>query len=127
MSGGGYEVGTAAPLRAVHRLPWMTGPEGEPHAHDYRVQLTVRRAELDDRGMVCDLDILDGALGDLVRRLDGQDLDAVIEDVEAVTVEVLARWLHERLRGPVGSAGGEWLQVRVWESPEAYGAYSGPP
>jgi 6-pyruvoyltetrahydropterin/6-carboxytetrahydropterin synthase len=126
MSDGGYEVGTAAPLRALHRLPWMTGPEGEPHAHDYRVQLTVRRAELDERGMVCDLDILDGALGDLVRRLDGQDLDAIVDDAEAVTVEVLSRWLHERLREPVGSAGGEWLQVRVWESPEAYGAYSGP-
>jgi 6-pyruvoyltetrahydropterin/6-carboxytetrahydropterin synthase len=125
MTGEGYEVGTAAPLRAVHRLPWMTGPEGEPHAHDYRVQLTVRRAALDERGMVCDLDLLDAALGDLVKRLDGQDLDAIVEDAEAVTVEVLARWLHGRLRDPVRSAGGEWLGVRVWESPEAYGAYRG--
>lgn len=122
----GFEVGTGAPLRAVHRLPWMTGPEAEPHAHDYRVQLAVRRAALDERGMVCDLDLLDGALGELVGRLDGQDLDAIIEDADAVTVEVLARWLHERLREPVRSAGGEWLTVRVWESPEAFGAYRGP-
>lgn len=126
MTGEGYEVGTEAPLRAVHRLPWMTGPEGEPHAHDYRVQLTVRRAALDERGMVCDLDLLDGALRDLVSRLDGQDLDAIVEDAEAVTVEVLARWLHGRLSEPVRSAGGEWLGVRVWESGEAYGAYRGP-
>jgi hypothetical protein len=68
VSDGGYEVGTAAPLRAIHRLPWMSGPEAEP----------------------------------------------------------LARWLHERLREPVRSAGGEWLGVRVWESGEAYGAYRGP-
>jgi 6-pyruvoyltetrahydropterin/6-carboxytetrahydropterin synthase len=126
VSDGAYEVGTAVPLRAVHRLPWMTGPEGEPHAHDYRVQVAVRRVELDERGMVCDLDVLDGALGDLVGRLDGQDLDAIVEGVEAVPVEVLARWLHERLREPVGSAGGGWLRVRVWESPDAYGAYAGP-
>jgi 6-pyruvoyltetrahydropterin/6-carboxytetrahydropterin synthase len=122
---GGYEVGTGAPLRAVHRLPWMTGPEGEPHAHDYRVQLIVRRTELDERGMVCDLDLLDRALGDLVAQLDGRDLDATIEDVDAVTVEVLARWLHARLREPVRSAGAEWLEMRVWESDEAYGAYRG--
>lgn len=123
---GGYEVGTAAPLRAIHRLPWMTGPEAEPHAHDYRIQLTVRRAELNERGMVCDLDRLDGALADVVGRLDGQDLDAIVEGVDAVTVEVLARWLHERLREGVRSAGGEWLGVHVWESAEAYGAYRGP-
>jgi len=121
----GYEVGTGASLRAVHRLPWMTGPEGEPHAHDYRLQLIVRRAELDGRGMVCDLDVLDRALSDLVRRLEGQDLDAIIEDVDAVTVEVLARWLHQRLLEPVRAAGGEWLEMRVWESDEAYGAYRG--
>jgi 6-pyruvoyltetrahydropterin/6-carboxytetrahydropterin synthase len=126
MIGEGFEVGTGAPLRAVHRLPWMTGPEAEPHAHDYRVRLTVRRAALDDRGMVCDLDLLDGALGDLLDQLDGQDLDAIVEDADAVTVEVLARWLHERLREPVRSAGGEWLSVQVWESPEAFGAYRGP-
>lgn len=126
MSAEGYEVGTEAPLRAVHRLPWMAGPEGEPHAHDYRIQLTARRADLDERGMVCDLDLLDGALRGLVGRLDGQDLDAIIEDAEAVTVEVLARWLHERLREPVRGAGAEWLGVRVWESGEAYGAYRGP-
>jgi 6-pyruvoyltetrahydropterin/6-carboxytetrahydropterin synthase len=126
MSEPSYEVGTEAPLRAVHRLPWMTGPEGEPHAHDYRVQLGVGRAALDERGMVCDLDVLDAALRDLVKRLDGQDLDAIVQDADAVTVEVLACWLHGRLREPVRSAGGEWLAVRVWESPEAYGAYRGP-
>ena len=126
MTAEGFEVGTGAPLRAIHRLPWMTGPEGEPHAHDYRIQLTVWRGALDERGMVCDLDVLDGALRDLVGRLDGQDLDAVIEDADAVTVEVLARWIHGRLGPPVRSAGGEWLGVRVWESQDAFGAYRGP-
>jgi 6-pyruvoyltetrahydropterin/6-carboxytetrahydropterin synthase len=126
MSGGGFEVGTGAALRAIHRMPWMEGPEGEPHAHDYRIELIVERSELDERGMVCDLDLLDGALRDVVGRLDGQDLDTLIEDVEAVTVEVLARWLHAELGGPVGRAGAEWLAVRVWESPVAFGGYRAP-
>lgn len=126
MSEGSFEVGTGAALRATHRMPWMEGPEGEPHAHDYRVQLTVRRSTLDERGMVCDLDVLDGALGEVLGRLEGQDLDAIMEDVDAVTVEVLARWLHGRLREAVRAAGAEWLAVRVWESPDAFGAYRGP-
>jgi 6-pyruvoyltetrahydropterin/6-carboxytetrahydropterin synthase len=121
-----FEVGTGAALRAIHRMPWMEGPEGEPHAHDYRIELIVGRAELDERGMVCDLDVLDGALREVVGRLDGQDLDAIVEDVEAVTVEVLARWLHGELRAPVARAGAESLVVRVWESPDAFGGYRGP-
>jgi 6-pyruvoyltetrahydropterin/6-carboxytetrahydropterin synthase len=127
MTGRGFTVGAAAPLRAIHRMPWMTGPEGEPHAHDYRIELVVERAELDERGMVCDLDVLQAALGDVLGRLEGQDLDALSpDDVEAVTVEVLARWLHRDLSEPVRSAGGESLAIRVWESPDAFGGYAGP-
>jgi 6-pyruvoyltetrahydropterin/6-carboxytetrahydropterin synthase len=126
MSDGGFEVGTGAALSAIHRMPWMEGPEGEPHSHDYRIELTVQRSELDERGMVCDLDVLEAALRDVVGRLDGQDLDAIVEDVEAVTVEVLARWLHGELREPVARAGAEWLGVRVWESADAFGGYRAP-
>ena len=120
----GFEVGASAPLRALHRLPWLTGPEGELHEHEYRVEVTVGRAQLDERGMVCDLDVLTGALSEVLGRLEGRDLDEIKPgEVEAVTVEVLARWLHGELREPVRLAGGETLAVRVWESPDAFGGY----
>ena len=122
-----FEVGASAPLRAFHRLPWMTGPEAEPHAHEYRIELVVERAQLDERGMVCDLDVLRAALDDVLGRLDGSDLDAISpHDAEAVTVEVLARWLHDELREPVRLAGGQALAIRVWEAPDAFGGYRGP-
>lgn len=126
MSERGFEVGTRAALKAVHREPWKDGPEGEAHAHDYRIELGVESPTLDERGMVCDLDLLDGALLKVLERLDGQDLDAVIHDADAVTVEVLSRWLHGELRVLLADAGVEWLAVRVWESPEAFGGYRGP-
>ena len=120
----GFEVGASAPLRALHRLPWLTGPEAELHEHEYRVEVTVGRAQLDERGMVCDLDVLTGALSEVLGRLEGRDLDEIKPgEVEAVTVEVLARWLHGELREPVRLAGGETLAVRVWESPDAFGGY----
>jgi 6-pyruvoyltetrahydropterin/6-carboxytetrahydropterin synthase len=121
---GGFEVGASAQLRALHRIPWLPPPEGDLHAHDYRIEVVVERETLDARGMVCDLDIVDAALGEAVGALEGKDLDAVRPaDAEAVTVEILARWFHTRLVDAIRAAGGEVLAVRVWESPTAFGGY----
>ncbi len=104
----------------------MSGPEGTLHAHDYRVEVVVRRAELAD-GMVCDLDVLDAALGKAVASVADQDLEKIRPDgVADVTVEVFAQWLHGALAGAVAGAGGEHLTIRVWESDVAYGAYAAP-
>jgi 6-pyruvoyl-tetrahydropterin synthase len=123
-----YEVGAAIELRAWHVMPGAEGPEGERHTHDYRLEVVVERSELDARGMVCDLDVLNAALdrtGDVVR---DADLDQVIRppDAEAVTVEIFARWAHDALSEAARSAGAEVLSVRVWESPVAFGGYSAP-
>ena len=125
---GAFEVGASMPLRAFHRLPWAEGAEAEPHAHEYRVEVVVERGGLDDRGMVVDLDVLQAALAEVVGGLEGQDLDERVAptDAEAVTVEILARWLHGRLRGPIGRAGADALVVRVWEAPDACGGDRAP-
>jgi 6-pyruvoyltetrahydropterin/6-carboxytetrahydropterin synthase len=124
---GGFEVGASSNLRALHRIPWLPPPEGELHEHEYRVEVVVGRATLDGRGMVCDLDILDAELQAAVEALEGKDLDAIRPvEAEAVTVEILARWFHERLAGAIRAAGGEELAVRVWESPTAFGGYRAP-
>ena len=122
-----YEVGARAPLTALHRIPWATGPEAELHAHDYDVEIVVGREQLDERGMVCDLDVLQPALASALAQLAGKDLDAVVRpgEVEAVTVEVLARWLHDALREALAGTGVERLSVRVWESDSAFGGYAG--
>ncbi len=114
-------------LRALHRIPWLPPPEGDLHAHDYRVELVVERAKLDERGMVCDLDVVEAALADAVGELEGKDLDRIRpRDADAVTVEILARWFHERLGAAIEAAGGEALSVRVWESATAFGGYRAP-
>jgi len=120
-----YEVGTSRSVRALHVMPGMPPPEGELHAHDYRLDVVVRREELDERGMVCDLDVLEAALAEAADELDGRDLERIRPpDADAVTVEVFARWLHAVLADPVRNDGGELLSVRVWESPTAFGGYT---
>jgi 6-pyruvoyl-tetrahydropterin synthase len=102
----------------------MPGPEGELHAHDYRIEIVVDREELDDQGMVCDLDVLEAALTGLTDRIEGRNLEEIQPaDAEAVTVEVFARWVHDTLSPTVAAQGGETLAVRVWENPVAFGGY----
>lgn len=123
----GFEVGASADLRALHRIPWLPPPEGDLHAHDYRVEVVIERARLDGRGMVCDLEVVEAALDEAVGALDGKDLESIRPpEAEAVTVEILARWFHARLADAIRAAGGEALAVRVWESPTAFGGYRAP-
>ena len=122
----GYEVGSSVRVRALHQMP-VEGPEGELHPHDYRIDVVVGRRELDERGMVCDLDALRAALGAIVTRIEGRDLEEIRPpETEAVTVEVLARWAHRELVPALRQAGGDTLAVRVWESPSDFGGYAGP-
>jgi 6-pyruvoyltetrahydropterin/6-carboxytetrahydropterin synthase len=123
---GGFEVGASADLRALHRIPWLPPPEGELHEHEYRVEVVIERATLDGRGMVADLDVVDAALREAVAAIQDKDLDLIRPpEAEAVTVEILAHWFHQRLADAIAAAGGEALAVRVWESPTAFGGYRG--
>jgi 6-pyruvoyltetrahydropterin/6-carboxytetrahydropterin synthase len=122
-----YQVGTAIEVRALHVMPGVEGPEGQLHAHHYKLEVLVERADLDGRGMVCDLEILDGALQRVAATVRDADLDVIRPaEAEAVTVEVFARWAHGALAEAVRAGGGEDLTVRVWESPVAFGAYRAP-
>ncbi len=121
-----FETGTSVEVRAAHVMPGVEGPEGELHEHDYRIEVVVGRNQLDDRGMVVDLDVLDAALHDVATRVAGKDLDTIRPaDVEAVTVEVFARWVHAELAAALAAAADGELAVRVWESPTAFGGYRG--
>jgi 6-pyruvoyltetrahydropterin/6-carboxytetrahydropterin synthase len=126
MTQAGYEVGSSVTVRALHQMP-MPGPEGELHAHDYRFDVVVARGELDEHGMVCDLDVLRSAMQAMAARIEGRDLEAIRPpEAEAVTVEVLARWAHRQLGAALRQSGAETLAVRVWESDLDFGGYAGP-
>jgi 6-pyruvoyltetrahydropterin/6-carboxytetrahydropterin synthase len=121
-----YEVGASELVTAWHVMPGVEGPEGELHSHDYRIDVVVTREELDDQGMVCDLDVLRAALADATARVRDRNLEVIQpQDADAVTVEIFARWIHDQLDAALaGSNGGGTLQVRVWETPDAFGGYA---
>jgi 6-pyruvoyltetrahydropterin/6-carboxytetrahydropterin synthase len=122
-----YEVGLSRNVRAFHVMPGLPGPEGQLHDHDYRIEIVVSRNRLDDRAMVCDLDVLEEALTRLTERIEGRNLEEIRPaDAEAVTVEVFARWVHDTLSAAIAAGDGATLAVRIWETPVAFGGYRGP-
>ena len=123
----GYQVGVVSEVRARHVMEGEPGPEGRPHAHHYRIEVVAGAAELDERGMVCDIDVLTQGLSEVLDRIRGQDLGPFVPEASSVTVEALARWLHGQLASVVAREGGQDLLVRVWEHPQAFGAYRGDP
>lgn len=121
-----YQVGTAIEFPAQHIMPGMEGPEGELHEHDYRLEVLVEREELDDQGMVCDLDRLDAALQRIDAKVRNQNLDVIKPaDAPAVTVEVFARWAHGALAAELADSGADTLSVRVYENADAFGGFAG--
>lgn len=121
-----YEVGISAEFQAWHVMPGVEGPEGQLHAHDYRLEVVVARPSLDDRAMVCDLDVLEAALHGATEHVRGRDLEEIRPpEAEAVTVEILARWAHRQIARSLPVTEAE-LSVRVWESPRAFGGYAAP-
>jgi 6-pyruvoyltetrahydropterin/6-carboxytetrahydropterin synthase len=115
-----FEVGAVATFRAMHSMPSQPPPENQRHAHDYRVEVVAERERLDDRGMVCDLDVLGGSLAEVADRARDHDLSEVCR-ADVVTVEVLAAWIHGELADRLRGDGAEVLGVRVWESADAFG------
>ncbi|MBW3595324.1 MAG: 6-carboxytetrahydropterin synthase [Actinobacteria bacterium] len=124
-----FEAGVVAHFDAQHVMHGMEGPEGVLHSHDYRIDVTARRATLDELGMVVDLDILQGAVEDVVDRVKGRNLDDVIvpRDTESVTVEALALWIHHQVSHAIATSGVEDLHVRAWETDAAFGGYAAAP
>lgn len=125
MTESGYEVGTSIRFSSSHVMAGAEGPEGVLHEHEYRVDVVVRRQLLDESGMVCDLDVLGGALESLRRQVEGQDLEIIRPpENDSVTVEVFAEWAHGFLARSLAGTDVDALAVRVWESEVAFGGYS---
>jgi 6-pyruvoyltetrahydropterin/6-carboxytetrahydropterin synthase len=97
------------------------GDQMDPHEHDWTVEVQVAGPVDPESGFVVDLGAVDGAMAAVMAQWDGGDLNALIPEVTAGTMqpstESLARWLHRQLEGRV-PAPARLTRVTVWESPD---------
>jgi len=109
------------------------GPAQGLHGATYAVEMELRRAELDEHGLVADIGLLRGLLREVLEGFDYRNLDAepAFRGINTTT-EFLAReiWRRAQTRIAQGalktSAGLSALKVTLRESPVAWAAYEAP-
>jgi len=117
-----FEVGVEATFSASHHLVGDFGAASRPHAHDYRVQISVRGDGLRDDGTLFDISRLQQGLAEVIADIDGTNLNDLA--TSNPTAEVMARFLFDRVAPTVAGQGLARLEARLWESPEAFASYS---
>jgi 6-pyruvoyltetrahydropterin/6-carboxytetrahydropterin synthase len=123
-----FEVGVEAHFRATHHLVGDFGPASLPHAHAYRVVVSVRGDVLRDDGTLFDITRLQQSLMEVIADLEGADLNQ-LSGIRLArpnpTAEVMVRFFFDRIAPTLTGQGLAQLETRIWESPEAYAGYSG--
>jgi len=123
-----FEVGVARTFHALHQLEGETPAAEHEHSHDYRAEVVVRGAGLDENAMLVDLDVLGAALSECLTELDSADLDTLPAFAgRSTTVETVAEhiWQHVREQlAPAPRVAG--IRVTVFESAEAWATVDQP-
>lgn len=118
-----FEIGVSAQFEAAHRLVGDFGPATRMHGHTYRLDVLVRGERLQPDGTLYDIGQLRPAVDALAAELHYRDLNEVPGLAgRNTTAEVVANWCWERLAPALRDHDLHSLLVRVWESPEVYGA-----
>ncbi len=129
------EVGLSRSVRAFHIMPGLPGPEGQRHAHDYRIDVVVDREQLDERGMVFDFgdikkvvsrwidDHLDHRM--ILNRADPAVpiLEGLGEPMYLMDVNPTAENIAKLIFDVAAKQGFPVVDVRLWESPGCCAAY----
>ncbi len=120
-----YRITVEDDFSSAHRLREYQGKCSSLHGHNWKVRLTVRARELDDRGITIDFGKLKKLLASLVSRFDHVDLNQIPPfDRLNPTAENIARTIFE-LAAEELPAGIEVDRVVVWESEKNRMEYSG--
>ena len=120
-----YQLGLGRDFEARHYLvggDW--GPENDPHAHSYRVEVRLATDELDRHGYIVDLEELEALLDQVVARYRGRLLNDLPEFAgHNPSIEHFSRCIFDHLVEGLGRERFAALEVRLWESAEAWASY----
>jgi 6-pyruvoyltetrahydropterin/6-carboxytetrahydropterin synthase len=114
-----WVIHSNARFEACHALTLYKGKPEEYHTHEWQVAIRVGTDTLNDEGYAVDFHAVHTALEDVVRPLDGADLNQHPEigspspSAERVA-EVIAHCLDMEMK----ELGAKLLTVSVWEGPE---------
>jgi len=120
-----YELTVTRDFVAQHYLTVPDpGPEGEPHSHQFTVEVRFAGPSLGEYGYLVDIDDVNAVLDDLEERY----RDALLNDLpefEGVnpSVERFARLFGDRIEAALEDANPTRLAVRLWEDESAWASH----
>ncbi len=120
-----YELAVSRDFVAQHYLtvPEPGPVEGEPHSHNYEVELRFAGPELNEYGYLVDIDAVEAALDDLTEHY----RDELLNDLPAFagnpSVERFARVFADEVASSLDAPTPEQLTVRMWEDDVAWASY----
>lgn len=117
-----YILSVKEKFDAAHYLRDYPGKCSELHGHTWEVEVAVEGERLDGLGMLIDLKILKEFLKDVINLLDHKLLNDLSFFDPNPTVEVIGRWIFERIEERLKEEGKEIkpLYVKVSEGPSGY-------
>ncbi|MDJ0811476.1 MAG: 6-carboxytetrahydropterin synthase [Desulfobacterales bacterium] len=120
-----YTLSLSRAFEARHFLvggDW--GPENDPHAHAYRVEVRLQAGELDRHGYIADLERLEKLVDRCVTHYRGRMLNTLAEfDGLNPSIEHFSRCFCERLAADLQPHHLTAIEVRIWEDTDAWASY----
>ncbi len=120
-----FEVTIEETFAAGHALRAYHGKCENPHGHNYKCQLTLEGATLDEAGLLVDFVELKKALHAVLDRLDHQWLnDLAPFDVLNPSAENIARHVYDEVSAKLKDRPGvRVVSARLWETDTASALY----
>jgi len=112
-----YEARVLSGFSGAHSLRHYKGKCEELHGHNWKVELAVRKGELDNLGMVIDFKDLKENLNGVMSKLDHKHLNVLpyFKDINP-TSENIAKFIHDEI-------GLKSAKVTVWETDTSSASY----
>lgn len=119
-----YELKIITQFAAAHRLENFYGKCEALHGHNWKVEVFLIGAELDEAGLLMDFGQIKARTNTLLEEIDHKYLN----ELEAFrernpSSENLARFLFDRLSAVLNRDGGRVSRVNVWESDTSCASY----
>ena len=120
-----YEVMIEEEFSAAHALRGYRGKCENLHGHNWKVEVYVRGAQLDNVGMLVDFKVLKAATCRVMKYLDHQNLNELnpFDNEINPSSEHLAGFILHRVSEEIDDPRVQVYKVRVWETPSTCATY----
>jgi 6-pyruvoyltetrahydropterin/6-carboxytetrahydropterin synthase len=119
-----FEVKVVSSFAAAHNLLNFRGKCESLHGHNWKVEVVLRGAQLEDNGILLDFGELKRATRETLEELDHKYLNELPFFMrENPSSENIARFLFEKLSEKLNTADRRLYSVSAWESTDACATY----